>query len=988
MSAVVIKKPDSHRREYAFVQLDNGLRAIVGSDPGCDKAGASLCVNVGMCHERKDLPGLAHFLEHMLFTGTKKFPTEGGYHEFIEQNGGHSNAYTLCYFTNYMFEISPEKFNEALDRFSRFFYEPLLTQDCTDREINAVDSEFQGGMTNPWWRYIGIMNQSANPDHPFHVACGNNKVLKDEPKERGIDLYEEMVKLYESCYSANGMTLVIIGRESVAELTDLVKTMFGPIVNKGVQMPIGDGHGAGKPPFLPADWNVLLLQNPVQDVKEVMFSWVLPYQGELWRSKPAQYARHLLGHEGAGSLTSVLKKQGLISANMTGDGAWLEGSFSLLQVTLDLTEKGLDHLEEIGRYVFAYISMLQKTPPQQWIFEEMRKLAEIKFKFGEDKHPFELCQDMSISLQKYPAEEVLSAKSQMYEYDPAGIAEVLSALTLDGVRVWHQAKVLAPRCVEKDTSYGSPMARLPLEQSWRETWAAAACAGDGSADAATAYCASLGMHLPKPNPFIPEDLSLRPLPTDPPQLPQLVAGLAPPIGGIFHRQDDLLKQPKAFANFLVYTPFLCKDVESYVKTELFCRCIEESLTEYAYDAEMAGVSYSCSVGSACVTLRISGFNDKLGVLLDAVTEKITSMREVPQGIYDIVADAYGDEVSNAAFHSPPYAQCSMRFTELSSKGGVFPSYKRHAAFKSMSREHLNGVVDDIFHSSGCFIEGLVLGNMAPEEAKALSERLARGLGVSKALDALPERAEASLPEGATVWKLDGTDEEDPNHAVVMRVQLPLTVEVDMLARLLSKVLSAKFFDVLRTQQQLGYIVQSVARCTMKFAYLLSVVQTEFPPDYVRGRIEAFFAEHFKLVEETLGDEEFESCRAGLLAELQTKHKTLKEEAGHYLGSIVDRTYDFGRRERGIAYVEKEVKLARLKQFVTDQVRQASKIYVQVRKTNPKADKPLPDGAATPADPEGLRLWTTHADVVQSFAASASWLPVPSEVGAAAAAPRY
>lgn len=986
MSGVVIKKPDSHRREYAFVQLENGLKAIVGSDPGCDKAGASLCVNVGMCHERKDLPGLAHFLEHMLFTGTRKFPKEGEYREFIDQNGGCANAYTLCYLTNFMFEISPDKLTPALDRFSRFFYEPLLTKECTDREINAVDSEFHGGMTHPWWRYIGIMNQSANPEHPFHVACGNNKVLRDLPKERGIDLYDEMVKLYESCYSAGGMTLVIIGRESVAELTAVVKTMFGAIADRGVQMPIGDSHGAGRPPFLPTDWNALILQNPVQDIKDVVFSWVLPYQGGCWRSKPAQYVRHLLGHAGAGSLTSVLKQRGLITENTVGDGAWLEGSFSLLNITLDLTDKGLEHIEEIGMYVFAYIAMLQRTPPQQWIFDEMRKLAELQFKFGEDQHPFELCQDMSVALQRFPPQEVLSGRSQMYEFDPVGIAGVLSKLTLDGVRVWHRAKCLAARCVERDTSYDSPMARLPLEQSWRKAWAAAACAGGDSGEAATAYCASLGLHLPTPNPFIPEDLSLRPLPADPPQLPKAVPGLEPPMACLFHRQDDLLKQPKALASFLLYTPFLYQDVESFVKTDLFCRCVAESLTEYAHDAEMAGVFYSCSVGFSCVNVQIGGFNDKLGVLLDAVTDKIMSMREIPQGIYDIVAAAYGDEVSNAAFHAKPTAQSAQRFTELTSKGGVFPFYKRHAVFRSMTREHLTGVVDEIFPASGFHIEGLVLGNVLPEEAKALAQRLVRRFGISRALNALPERAEALLPEGATVWKLNGTDEEDPNHAVVMRVQLPHTVEIEMLARLLSKVLGAKFFDVLRTQQQLGYIVHSVSRCTMKFVYLISVVQTEFPPDYVRSCIEAFFEEHYTWIEEALTEGEFEACRAGLLSELQASHKSLGEEAAHYFGSIVDRTYDFERRGREIEYVAKVARLARLKQFVTEQVRRAPKMFVQVRKASPREDKPLPDGAAIPADPEGLRVWTTHADIVQSFAASATWLPVPSEVGEAASRP--
>ena len=42
--------------------------------------------------------------------------------------------------------------------------------------ILQVDSEYQAGFTSPWWRYVGILNMSANPLHPFHVAVGNNKV--------------------------------------------------------------------------------------------------------------------------------------------------------------------------------------------------------------------------------------------------------------------------------------------------------------------------------------------------------------------------------------------------------------------------------------------------------------------------------------------------------------------------------------------------------------------------------------------------------------------------------------------------------------------------------------------------------------------------------------------------------------------------------------------------------------------------------------------
>lgn len=972
--AAEVKKPDTHKREYSFIELENGLKAIIGSDPEADKSGAALCVNVGMCHERKDLPGLAHFLEHMLFTGTTKYPKEGEYHEFIQQNGGMANAYTLCYFTNYMFEVKPEVLPEALDRFARFFTEPLLTRDCTEREINAVDSEFQGGSTSPWWRYVGIMNMSANPEHPFHVACGNNKVLLDEPKERGIDLYDEMKKLYESSYSANGMTLCVFGKEPAAELEQIVRERFGPVVNKNVTMPIGD-NVSDKPAFLPKAWNQLLLQNPVQDVKELVFSWVIPFQDPLWKTKPTQYISHLLGYEGTGSVIAVLKQKGLISGCSSGNGNWLEGAFSLLNVSFDLTDKGLSAIEEIGLHLFAYIGMLQSTYPEKWIYEEMQKLAEISFKFREDGNPFSLCPDIALSLQRLPPSEALCGGTLLYEFDPDGIKSVLSKLTLESVRVQHQAKCLAERCTQKDTTYDSPMALLPIEPAWLETWSK--YLKDGITRAS-----ELGLYLPRPNPFIPEDLSLKPAPAHPQELPLQIKGLEPPVASLFHRQDDTFKQPKAQVSFYIYTPFMMQTARNFTLTELWCRCVEEALQEFAYDAEVAGVGYSLSTGSGSLRLVLAGYSDKLHVLLDAVTEKITSMKVVPESVYEIVADAYGDDVRNQAFHSPPYAQCGMRFDELVVRGTGFPTHQRLEEFEKIKSTDLAGLSEKIF-AEGAHVEGLVLGNLAPEDAKQLASKLVTGLKLQKPLSILPERAEAQLPAGHTLWQLDSTDAEDPNHAVFMRFQLPEGMEEEMHMQVFEKVVGAKFFEILRTQQQLGYIVQMGSTVGLKFPYIIAVVQTEFDPNYVRSRIDSFLDDHLKFVEETLTDEEFQVCKAGLLAELKMKPKNLREEASRYARAINTRTYDFGRRQRAIDFLEKQASLETLRRFVREQVRAAPRIYNQVKKVMDKADKPLPDGAVTPKDAGTLRKWTEHKETVKTFGSSAKWHAISTAVEAAA-----
>ena len=63
-----------------------------------------------------ELPGLAHFCEHMLFMGTEKYPCENEYNKYLSEHGGCSNAYTAADHTNYYFDVAPDAFAGALDR--------------------------------------------------------------------------------------------------------------------------------------------------------------------------------------------------------------------------------------------------------------------------------------------------------------------------------------------------------------------------------------------------------------------------------------------------------------------------------------------------------------------------------------------------------------------------------------------------------------------------------------------------------------------------------------------------------------------------------------------------------------------------------------------------------------------------------------------------------------------------------------------------------
>ena len=95
-------------RAYESLHLENGLQVLLISDPHTDKAAAALDVNVGSSSDPKGREGLAHFLEHMLFLGTEKYPRAGEYQEYIAAHGGGHNAYTAFENTNYFFDIDKD----------------------------------------------------------------------------------------------------------------------------------------------------------------------------------------------------------------------------------------------------------------------------------------------------------------------------------------------------------------------------------------------------------------------------------------------------------------------------------------------------------------------------------------------------------------------------------------------------------------------------------------------------------------------------------------------------------------------------------------------------------------------------------------------------------------------------------------------------------------------------------------------------------------
>ena len=219
--------------QYRLLVLPNKMEVLLISDPDAPKAAASLDVLVGSADNPPDRAGLTHFLEHMLFLGTEKYPDAAEYERFITEHGGSHNAYTSFENTNYFFDVNAADLPLALDRFAQFFIAPKFEAQYVDREKNAVEAEYQMGLKSDERGGLDVIQEVANQQHPFsRFSVGSLDTLADRPDSAVRD---DLISFYNKYYSANIMRLVVLGSQSLDELEALTRPLFSQVPNRSYQ---------------------------------------------------------------------------------------------------------------------------------------------------------------------------------------------------------------------------------------------------------------------------------------------------------------------------------------------------------------------------------------------------------------------------------------------------------------------------------------------------------------------------------------------------------------------------------------------------------------------------------------------------------------------------------------------------------------------------------------------------------------------------------
>ncbi|MGT0150667.1 insulinase family protein [Vibrio metschnikovii] len=183
-----ISPNDNHH--YRYLTLNNGLRVLLIHELDAQKSAAALAVKVGHFDDPSDRPGMAHYLEHMLFLGTEKYPKVGEFQNFISQHGGSNNAgQEQSIVASFLMSILMP-LRKALDRFSQFLA-PLFNAEALDKERQAVDSEFKMKLNDDSRRLYQVHKETINPAHPFaKFSVGNQQTLADR---NGQSIRDEVI---------------------------------------------------------------------------------------------------------------------------------------------------------------------------------------------------------------------------------------------------------------------------------------------------------------------------------------------------------------------------------------------------------------------------------------------------------------------------------------------------------------------------------------------------------------------------------------------------------------------------------------------------------------------------------------------------------------------------------------------------------------------------------------------------------------------------
>uniref|UniRef100_A0A673XY05 Nardilysin b (N-arginine dibasic convertase) n=1 Tax=Salmo trutta TaxID=8032 RepID=A0A673XY05_SALTR len=887
-----------------FEELDEEQEGKQKKGSSEKQSAAALCISVGSFSDPEDLPGLAHFLEHMVFMGSEKYPAENGFDAFLKKHGGSDNASTDCERTIFQFDVQRKYFREALDRWAQFFICPLMIEDAIDREVEAVDSEYQLARPSDSHRKEMLFGSLARPKHPMGKFCWG-KDTRIGCHFPIISPPSQMRPMYQR--------LPLFDKHSNSTLSCL--EVFSKVPNNAQPRP---DFSDLQDPFDTPTFNKLYRIVPVRKVHALTVTWALPPQGKQYRVKPLHYISWLIGHEGAGSILSLLRKKCWALALFGGNsetGFDQNTTYSIFSISITLTDEGFQNFHQVVHLVFQYMKMLQTLGPQQRIYEEIQKIEANEFHYQEQTDPIEYVENICENMQLFPKEDFLTGDQLMFEYNPEVISLALALLTPERANLLLLSPEHEGHCAHKEKWFGTNYSIEDLPEEWAQRWA-----GD--------FDLNPDLHLPAENKFIATDFTLKP--SDCPDTEVPVRIVNNERGCLWFKKDNKFKIPKAYVRFNLLSPMIQKSPENLVLFDVFVNILAHNLAEPAYEADVAQLEYKLIAGEHGLVIRVKGFNHKLPLLLNLIVDHLADFTAEP-GVFNMFAEQLKKTYFNILI-KPERLGKDVRLLILEHcRWSVIQKYQ--AIMKGLTVDDLMTFVSGL--KAQLYTEGLVQGNFTSTESMKFLQYFIDKLQFKRLSVEVPVLFRVvELPQKPHLCKVKSLNKGDANSEVTVYYQVP---NVHPTFSVLSLLLCSQMhmeepcFDFLRTKETLGYQVYPTCRNTsgvLGFSITVETQATKFNTDYVENKIEEFLVSFGEKMT-NLTDEAFKTQVTALIKLKECEDTHLGEEVDRNWFEVVTQQYVFDRLNREIEALKLITKAELVSWFMEHRDTTSKKLSVHV-----------------------------------------------------------
>lgn len=900
--ATAIQVSPNDQRQYQHIRLANQLDVVLISDPTAEKSAAALSVDVGWLNDPKAQQGLAHFLEHMLFMGTARFPDPDGYGNFMRQHGGTTNAFTNQ-LTNYMFEINHSHYEEALDRFADFFKAPLLLPDYVEKERHAVHSEWSMMQNQDGWAQLALSAQllGAHPANQFWI--GNVDTLSDK---EGSKLHDELVAFYQRYYSANRMKLVLISSDPLPQMQLMAQRYFADIENKQLDTPR---------PTVQLDFAKRQPQRvhyvPNSEMQLLKLAFTIDNNIDDFASKPNTYLAYLLNSEMPGTPAQQLKAMGLLDMLAVDYDPKFYGNYGQLNIRAVLTEAGMQQREAITAILMQYIALIREQGVDEKYYQEIRTSLQNQFNFLEKTTGFNYAANLSAAMQYYPIPSVVSAPFQYDKFDAPAIQNLLGQLVPERLTVWHISQ--REPATESLQYFSGKYAVTEINQQELTAW----------------QQPLIPLALPELNRFQPESFALKHSAyTKPTQIYKQDAVEAWLMGS-----SQFADQPRGQLLMQWHQPTAKQTAKDAVMHGLWQLAFLLNHQALWQEASAAGMQIQPEADEYDLVLKLTGFTDKQAALVSQIAEIIATpltAQQFSQNM-DLLQRSLRSVEQMMQFQQASELLKATLFT------GRFELADVLAATQQVTLDELNTYIQHTLTQSQLRL--LAQGNYNEADVTAIAKALASTAGSNRDYQVFS----SWQPQPGQRLSVMRTNSQADSTVFRLQVLPQGDYAGKAAAKVLSGHLHQAFFNQLRTEEQLGYVVQAMDMPLNEHAGLMLVIQSPaLSAQQLQLRVDSFLQQYAQQLA-TLSEEGFAQLKQAQLLELQRAPANLDEEFKASSSDWLRNRLSFNNKQQLIAAVQ-ALTLADMQQFYQQAVlsEQAAALQVVLKgQAKAEAFKPLP-----------------------------------------------